>query len=440
VRNACLTGLCLVLCLWSGAVIPSGEFEPEVTTIPSYRNVPRDSARARWQRQKVLGIARAVRGVQPPTAAAEWPVDASGLPDLARLSDPSVNRQFLVISGQPALRRAPVGMLVTRNGEYWWPACSLVLARPDTVMTARHCLDSILPQRDAIVFFPYEGLRQLTADGVWLPCDDAGSGCEADIAVLELDRPYRLLPQARPGAATVPLTGMSATFVGFGASSPLLSDRGLMHQGQTTIGECLCNGRSVSASRQICFQVNYGPDAPSLWQFSNFGGDSGGALFTGDGSSFELVGLSTGFDTGCAEHLIEGRYVDIRKDSGLEMLDDIFCDADCSEPDSPAHEVLLAIELAYVTDAGEDRHPIRVGDGATELLVNLNHETAGFQPEPATDLSIVLPAFLKGECSRYYGVESCHISNPPPGAYSIGIQRESGNPAYQLTVVAIYEE
>jgi hypothetical protein len=138
--------------------------------------------------------------------------------------------------------------------------------------------------------------------------------------------------------------------------------------------------------------------------------------------------------------MIEGRYVDLRTNAGLEVLDGILCDQRCTPANPPAHEVLLAIELAYVTDAGEDRHPIRVGDGATELLVNLNHETAGFQPEPATDLSIVLPAFLKGECSRYYGVESCHVSNPPPGAYSIGIQRESGNPAYQLTVVAIYEE
>ena len=204
---------------------------------------------------------------------------------------------------------------------------------------------------------------------------------------------------------------------------------------------CPLAARGKSRDRKKnTLQVNYGLDAPSLWPFSNFGGDSGGALFAGDGSSFELVGLSTGFDTGCAEHLIEGRYVDIRNYPGLEMLDDIFCDADCSEPDSPSHEVLLAVELAYVADDGEDRHPIRIGDGATELLVNLNHETAGFRPESATNLSMMLPASLEGECSRYYGVESCHISNPPPGAYSIGIQRESGNPAYQLTVVAIYEE
>jgi hypothetical protein len=430
----------MVLCLWWSGACSSSNSGPDVTTVPSHESLPRDSARARWQRQKVLGIARAVQGVQPSTAAAEWPVDASGLPDVARLSDPLANRQFLVISGQPALRRAPVGMLVTRHGENWWPACSLVLARPDTVLTAGHCIDFLVPQRDAIVFFPYEGLRHLTADGVWLPCDDDGSDCAADIALLELDKPYRLMPQARLSTATIPLIGLPATALGFGASSPLLSDRGLMHQGRPAVGECLCNERNESTGRQICFQVNYGLDAPSLWQFSNFGGDSGGALFAGDGSSFELIGLSTGFDTGCAEHLIEGRYVDIRNYPGLEMLDDIFCDADCSEPDSPSHEVLLAVELAYVADAGEDRHPIRIGDGATELLVNLNHETAGFRPEPATNLSIMLPAALEGECSRYYGVESCHVSNPPPGAYSIGIQRESGNPAYQLTVVAIYEE
>ena len=430
----------MALCLWSGAVVLIANADTAATTVPSHSSIPGDSVRARWQREKVLGLERAIGGARPLSHPSNWPLDANGQPDLAQLLDPMVNRQFLVVSGQPGLHLAPIGILLTRNGENWWPACSLVLVRSDTVLTASHCLSFSNPIGNAIVFFPYEGLRTLAADGVYLPCDDAGSSCSADIAVLELERPYRLLPLAGRSTAATPLIGRSATAVGFGASNPLLSDRGLMHRGHPAFGECVCKGREEAAGRQICFQVDYGPDAPSLWQFSNFGGDSGGALFAGDGSSFELLGLSTGFDRGCAEGMIEGRYVDLRMDSGLEFLDNVFCDEKCSEALRPEHEVLLAVELAYVAEAGEDRYPVRIGDRATELLVNLNHETAGFQPEPATDLSIVLPRSLPGECSRYYGVESCHVSNPPPGAYSIGVERQSGNPAYQLTVIAIHEK
>jgi hypothetical protein len=258
--------------------------------------------------------------------------------------------------------------------------------------------------------------------------------------MLELSHPYRLLPLAHRSRLEDEGRPAQATAVGFGASNLLLGDRGLMHEGRVTLAPCGCDGSLKALSGELCFHLDYGPGSGTLRQWASFGGDSGGALFAGEGATFELLGLSTGFDRGCTEGMIEGRYVDLRTNAGLEVLDGILCDQRCTPANPPAHEVLLAIELAYVTDAGEDRHPIRVGDGATELLVNLNHETAGFQPEPATDLSIVLPAFLKGECSRYYGVESCHVSNPPPGAYSIGIQQESGNPAYQLTVVAIYEE
>jgi hypothetical protein len=430
----------MVLCLWSGTALSSGHSDPEAAPISSHPGIHGDSARARWQREKVLGLERALRGAQPPALPAVWASDASGLPDLSQLFGPLVNRLYLVISGQPSLQRAPVGVLLTRNGKNWWPACSLVLTRPGTVLTARHCITSAVAPRDAIVFFPYEGVRQLSADGVHLPCDDAGSNCAADIVLLELERPYRLLPPARRNAAAIPLLGTSATALGFGASNPLLSDRGLMHRGRLVVEECLCKKREDASGRQVCFRVDYGPDAPSLWQFANFGGDSGGALFGGDGTSFELIGLSNGFDSGCAKGLLEGRYVDVRAAAGLEVLDDFFCDEGCSMPNPVAHDVLLAVELAYVPESGEDRYPVRIGAGTTELLINLNHETAGFQPEAVTDLSIILPASLEGECSRYYGVESCRVSNPPPGAYSIDIRRESGNPAYQLTVIAILEE
>lgn len=276
--------------------------------------------------------------------------------------------------------------------------------------------------------------------GAQLPCKGIGGICQDDIVALRLAQPYRLIPVARRGEGTQAIRGMAATALGYGASNLLLSDRGLMHAGTLMLETCSCAESVNKPAASLCFHMDHGPSATSLWQFANFGGDSGCGLFSGDGSEHELIGLSSGFDRVCEENLIEGRFIDLRALAVHDSLDGVFCEEDCTRFPMLSHEVLVEVLLAYVSEEGADHHAATIHSGATELLVNLNHETGGFQPEPVTDLSIVMPATLEGECSRYYGVESCHVSNPPPGAYSIGIQRESGNPAYQLTVVAIYEE
>ena len=121
-------------------------------------------------------------------------------------------------------------------------------------------------------------------------------------------------------------------------------------------------------------------------------------------------------------------------------MSEAFCGSNCDEQPIVDHRVLLEIGLAYVEGTLPDLYELEVSKDTQELLVNLNHETAGFDPEPGTDLSLELPAPWHSDCSRFYGVESCSVLNPPPGEYMIGVKKNKGNPAYQLTAVAILEQ
>jgi hypothetical protein len=334
----------------------------------------------------------------------------------------------------------PVGILLARSGEVYWPHCSAVLVDENAVLTAAHCVRGIASAGDLKVFMPFEGIRELAEEGINVPCDSDQMDCHDDVAVLELANPYSRTPVAQQAAGDPIVPRTRATAVGFGASNVALSDRGLMHQGSVTLSECNCGDFEEIRSHTLCFKVDFGPDPPSLEQFANFGGDSGGALFAKTGESFELLGISSGYRTDCVGSVIEGRYTDVRKNHAREVFSSAFCGPDCPAPTESGYAVLLGVELAYVDKGDITHHIINVVPGTHELLINLNHETAGFDPEPGTDLSLEIPAPLHSDCSRFYGVESCRVLNPPPGEYMIGVKKNKGNPAYQLTAVAIREK
>jgi hypothetical protein len=117
----------------------------------------------------------------------------------------------------------------------------------------------------------------------------------------------------------------------------------------------------------------------------------------------------------------------------------VFCGHACRDEKPSSAEELLSVAIGLGIADGVDEHPIRIPDNAARLLVTLNHELNGFTPKPGGELDIELPENLEAECIRHYGAETCEIQNPPPGDYIIGIKAVRGNPAYQLTAVAILE-
>lgn len=346
-----------------------------------------------------------------------------------------------VVSGVPALRNSPTGMLLAGNDEGYWPHCSLVLTRPGVALTAAHCLAGRRGPYSLKTYFPREGFRSVVATERIFPCAGGPGRCEDSLALLRLDRAYRLVPLAHQAPASSGRPGEGTTLQGFGVSNPLRSDNGLAHEGTATLDDCACAGSGAGVPGFLCFGFDLETPGGPGPTFINLQGDSGGAMFADSGAPYPLLGIAAGIDKACGRvGVMEARYFDTRKIPGAPELERAFCTADCAAAPRPEARVLLESPFGRVGSARSAQLPFRISETPEVLLINLNHEVLGFHPEPGGDLDLVPPAGLDAECERHVGVESCQISNPPPGAYSIGVERKSGNPAYQLTVVAIYEE
>ena len=48
-----------------------------------------------------------------------------------------------------------------------------------------------------------------------------------------------------------------------------------------------------------------------------------------------------------------------------------------------------------------------------------------------------MPDELEAECRRYRNVEACTVEKPSAGDYELSVERVAGNPAYQLSAVAV---
>ena len=412
------------------------EDSPGAATAAPGPAISLNSSQARWHRLKI----RAVWSETHPGESELSPADLDAIMagDYDRLNDGSINHQKLVLSGIPDLRPTPAGMLLAGGIDGFWPHCSVVLASPDTVVTAAHCVRGLSPQTLFKVYFPYEGIRDVAIDGITQPCTDRASPCPDDLAIIGLSAPYSFTPVAKQGAADLAVPGSAVRTLGFGVSSQILFDNGMLHEGRVVVGECSCGTRTTD--RVLCFSTRYGSGTPGPPQYANFSGDSGGPMFAEGAPGFSLVGIANGIETACGgAFILEGRYADTRKGISLPWLSQAFCNSDCAQRPEREFDVLLSLGLAYVDSKEDSKYRITVPERSARLLLTLNHELNGFHPEPGGDLDIEMPDSLEEVCTRYYGVETCEVQNPPPGDYIIGIKTVTGNPAYQLTAVAILE-
>ena len=219
-----------------------------------------------------------------------------------------------------------------------------------------------------------------------------------------------------------------------------MSVRGVLISGPVDIVECACGKGDFTDSGHLCTPVKYGNESRPPDYFAVYDGHSGGPLFSKNNTGLGLLGIASRLSLDCLEaDFHEGRYVDLRLPRYEKWLAQAFCAEPCKAGNDGSTSELLSVPLAFSTYESEDHHPVSVQHRVPVLLITLNHEVNGFFPEPGGDLEIRMPDTLNADCQRYYGVETCEVQNPPPGDYIIGIKAVRGNPAYQLTAVAILE-
>ena len=392
-----------------------------------------------WRKRRIRSGARELRINIPESdlgdlTRADFELPAIVEPDLDMLIS-------MLKGGQPTTSMLSVGMLLGGQSEAAaYSRCTVTLTKPDTVVTARHCLAH--SHGDSFwVYFPYGGIRRVIDTGISFFCNDNDPNCSIevdDLAIVTLDAPYGILPPARVGSmdnASAP--SQEAIIVGFGLSNPDLADYGIKRQGKVQLATCDVFAQD---GLSLCFEFlqELVPDQAGgngVGIHANCNNDSGGPMLTPATAFGErLIGVASQLAGSCDSDG-EGRYVNATNARYQDWLKSAFCDPICARPANLVLSDLLAVPIEYLSETVPTReHQIVVQDGTTSLVVTLNHGR-GFFPFP-NNLNLELPAVLNPTCVQFVEVEVCTVNAPAAGTYNATVTRVDGEAEYQLSAVA----
>ena len=380
------------------------------------------------------------------------------------------NRVFADVQNEPTRVRAVLassaGMLLNASPDgRVMPWCTVSLTRPDTILTAYHCVTSTHAGDNLKVFFPYEGLREVDLASIKPFCLDSREsgkpnkpiGCSTrtdDLTILRLSSPYFLLQPSKPGKASDTTVGSKGSIEGFGYQNDNSFEYGIKHEGEVLLDHCNDDSNPLAASsadqgRALCFRFDWSiPGEVGIGPF-----DSGGPMFHLQEKTGEKVitGVARGSRSiyGTNGDVRLAKYVNLTDPFYQKWLDqEVFSRSFVPSPFS--FEKLSTDEVRNLVPGTQADFTFDIKRLASRLILTLNHE-----PGPSmypNNLDLKLPASLQANCDRYDSVEVCSVENPAAGTYRVSVVwgkkcRSDGqctdpiyDAAYQMTAIALYDD
>lgn len=440
-----LRALVLIFVLASPACLHADNHNPVLNETPdravaSQVHVPsvqlgRDAdaaATVEWRTRRVYTRARELskRGIQ---------VDRDRLDDwvvvgAVGMDEPNAEYFMAEVKGTPTTTMLSVGMLLGGKSEATaYSRCTVTLTRPDTILTARHCLSHT--HGDSFwVYLPYGGVRSIPAAGISFYCKDGDTDCSVtadDLAIATLDAPYTFLMPARPGEASTAANGQKAKIVGYGLNSPDLADYGIKRQGQIVLASCTM---ASTDGPSLCFAHPLDQTTgSSIYAACN--NDSGGPMLTPAMVWQRVIGVASQL-IGTCDGAGEGRYVNVTDARYQEWLENAYCDPECTGDSGLVLTELVQEPSGYLdVSETEEVFPLTVPAGASSLIVTLNHGR-GWYPD-TNDFDLEITAALNPSCVKFVEAEVCEVTEPAAGSYTATVKRVRGEADYQLSAVAL---
>ena len=217
-----------------------------------------------------------------------WPLGLVVFALVARATAATI--QAPIVNGVSTADYPAVGALLSPNDpDTGRLVCSGTLIGCRTFLTAGHCVEGAGPSA-FIVYFQHVGFVGVSAIAMH-PGYDYPVG---DVAVLTLTAPVTGVPPASIDSTGGQATGSAGTIVGFGRSGGTSEDYGLKRKGRVSVAPCT---DGISNTTSICW--NFAPPIGPAGEDSNTcNGDSGGPLFTDDGSGDRVAGVTSGGSSG----------------------------------------------------------------------------------------------------------------------------------------------
>ena len=360
---------------------------------------------------------------------------------------------------------SPVGILLNASpGGRVMPWCTVSLTRPDTILTAHHCVTSKHSGDTLKVFFPYEGLREVDIASIEPFCRESRkpgipnepNGCSTrtdDLAILRLSAPYSLLQPLKPGQASDTTVGSKGSITGFGYHDEDSFEYGIRHEGEIFLDHCKDDSSplavsSADQSRALCFRFDWSiPGEVGIGPF-----DSGGPMFYVHEETGEkvIIGVARGSRPiyGTNGDVRLAKYVNLTNPFYQQWLaQEVFSRSFIPSPFS--FEKLSTDDVRNLRPGTQADFNFDIKGLANRLILTLNHE-----PGPSmfpNNLDLKLPASLQANCDRYDSVEVCSVENPAAGTYRVSVvwgkQCQSDgqctdpiyDAAYQMTAIALYD-
>ena len=357
------------------------------------------------------------------------------------------------------------GMLLNATpGGTVMPWCTVSLTRPNTVLTAYHCVTSTHAGDTLKVFFPYEGLREIDLASIEPFCPESQKsgipnepiGCSTrtdDLVILKLSAPYSLLQPLKPGQASGTTIGSKGSIAGFGFHDEDLFEYGIKHEGEILLDHCKDESIPVTASstnqsRALCFRFDWSiPGEVGIGPF-----DSGGPMFYIHEETGEkmIIGVARGsrsiYDSVGDVRL--AKYVNLTDPFYQKWLAEKVFSGNFT-PSPFSIEILSTDEVRNLDPRTQVDFTFNIKRLASRLILTLNHE-----PGPSmfpNNLDLKLPDSLQATCDKYDSVEVCSVENPAAGTYRVSVVwgkqcRSDGkcrdpiyDAAYQMTAIALYD-
>ena len=361
-----------------------------------------------------------------------WPLGLVVFALVARATAATI--QAPIVNGVSTGDYPAVGALLAPNDpDTGRLVCSGTLIGCRTFLTAGHCVEGAGPS-DFIVYFQHVGFVGVSAIAMH-PNYDYPVG---DVAVLTLTAPVTGVRPASIDGTGGQAAGSAGTIVGFGRSGGTSEDYGLKRKGRVNVAPCT---DGISNTTSICW--NFAPPIGPTGEDSNTcNGDSGGPLFTDDGSGDRVAGVTSGGSS--ANCLAVDDSYDARVATYAAFIDTT-SDGDNGAGVCSSLPVVGTAGTSVTTFAGvlggsatQATHSFTVGSPVDVLRVTMNAVDDG------SDFDLFVRAGSPPTTTTYDCVANgsgqfaaCEFTTPAAGPWYVLVDHFSGAGGYQVTATTL---
>lgn len=328
------------------------------------------------------------------------------------------------------------GQISDGNQSSW---CSGTLIGCETFLTASHCVEGDPDPTHYRVFLQHAGVFDVDSVTQHPSYVDAGFP-EFDVAVLKLATPVTAIDPTELNTSASPPFATTGTIVGFGQTSGVAGDYGIKRAGLVETTDCTGLLGGLGNAELVCWDFLNPVGAPGA-DSNTCNGDSGGPLFVDLGGGEVVAGVTSGgtnsFCT-ATDHSYDANVFTyaafIAGELGIDST------APCGGVPAVGDPNVIVGGSSGVLGSTNPSDVITVNVLGTpsELRFALNGENPGLDVDLYVKEGLGVST-INFDCSNdgFSNFADCVFAFPTAGAWTVLLQRASGDGEYQLTTTII---